>query len=121
MPHDRERGARGGNRPTALPLPRRIVAGALLWAALAVTPAAADVPSCAGDCDGDGFVRIHELIGLVNSVLAPVCLIPEPEFCLMDPCFGADVDGDGLVTIPELIHAINRVVEAVNNSLDGCP
>ncbi len=66
----------------------RMCAGALLWAVLAVHPVPGQVRSCAGDCDGDGFVRIYELVRLVKSALNVPCLIPEPELCPLDPCFG---------------------------------
>ncbi|MBX3024947.1 hypothetical protein KF840_08570 [bacterium] len=75
---------------------------------------------CSGDCDGDGLVRIDELVRLVKAVLAVPCPF-EPELCAPpDPCLGLDADGDGQVSTNELVSAITRVVEAVANGLHGC-
>jgi hypothetical protein len=60
---------------------------------------------CAGDCDGDHEVAIHELVYIVNLALADGT---------SDGCPLADVDGDGRV-------AVNDVVRGVTLALDGCP
>lgn len=65
----------------------------------------ASVAACPGDCDGDGTVRIDELIAGVGIALgqAPV-----------ETCRAADGDADGEVLIGELIAATNAL-------LAGCP
>lgn len=62
-------------------------------------------PPCVGDCDGDGMVRIDELLQGVAAALAGA-----------DPttCRALDGDGDGRIAIDELIAAIGA-------ALDGCP
>lgn len=74
----------------------------LLCAALL---AAAPAWACPGDCDGDGTVRINELVAAVGIALgqAPAA-----------SCAAVDRDGDGQVTIAELITATNAL-------LGGCP
>jgi hypothetical protein len=74
----------------------------ILAALLAAGPAAA---ACAGDCDGDGTVRVNELVIAVGIALgqAPA-----------DDCAAVDANGDGEVTIAELIAATNGL-------LSGCP
>ncbi len=70
-----------------------------LW--LAPAPAAAQ---CAGDCNADNSVAIHELIVGVNIALGSQPTSTCPAF---------DSNGDGSVSIAELILA-------VNNALGGC-
>ncbi len=60
---------------------------------------------CIGDCNGDGEVRINELIQGVNIALGRATIDSCPEF---------DRNNDGRVAIGEL-------VAAVNNALSGCP
>jgi hypothetical protein len=60
--------------------------------------------SCAGDCDGDGEVAVHELVTGVNIALET---LPAEE------CPAADADGSGSVTIDELLTA-------VGDALRGC-
>jgi hypothetical protein len=60
--------------------------------------------SCAGDCDGDRQVAVHEVIACVNDVLVGGPLA----------CAACDVDADGAVAIHELVSAVNAV-------LAGCP
>jgi len=62
-------------------------------------------PPCVGDCDGDGFVTIDELVRGVNIALGTVPL---------SQCAIFDQDSSGDVTVNELIAA-------VNNALSGCP
>jgi bacillopeptidase F (M6 metalloprotease family) len=60
---------------------------------------------CPGDCNGDGFVRIGDLIIAVNVAIG----IVSPAACRV-----ADGDNDGTVRIQELIAAVGA-------ALDGCP
>ena len=60
--------------------------------------------SCAGDCNGDGAVRIGELIIGVNIAL---------DRAEVDSCAAMDTNRDGAIRIGELIAA-------VNSALDGC-
>jgi hypothetical protein len=62
-------------------------------------------PACAGDCDGDGRVRINELVLGVNIALGRLPL---------GSCLSVDPDGDGSVRINELILS-------VGHALRGCP
>jgi YD repeat-containing protein len=83
------------------------ICGSIAAACLAVflsMPSTA-AANCVGDCDGDGVVRINELIIGVNIALG------ERDFSLC-PIF--DTNGNGRVDINELIIAVNF-------SLDGCP
>lgn len=77
---------------------------ALVCIALAVLLAGPASASCVGDCDGDGEVRINELIAAVAIALGQVPL---------DGCAAVDVNGDGAVSIAELIAATNAL-------LSGC-
>ncbi len=70
---------------------------------LAAVPGAAQ-PACIGDCNGDGEVRINELIIGVNIALGRADI---------SACGGIDSNGDGEVRINELI-------QAVRSALDGC-
>lgn len=94
----------------------RTAAAIALWCAVTGGPAeattptptvppAATPPPCAGDCDGDGEVRINELIVAVNIALGGA----DPQACP-----AADGNGDGAIAVNELIVAVNR-------SLEGCP
>lgn len=74
----------------------------LLAAALLAGPAAA---ACTGDCDGDGRVRINELVAAVGIALGQSPI---------GACAAVDADGDRQVTIAELIAATNAL-------LSGCP
>jgi hypothetical protein len=60
-------------------------------------------PACPGDCNGDGVVRVDELVRGVTGVLdgGSAC-----------PAF--DTNHDGTITIGELIAAVNA-------ALNGCP
>ena len=94
---------------------------AFVCAALIAGVASAQAPACAGDCDGDGVVRIHELIRIVKAALElrVPCLI---EICPPpDPCLGADANGDGVIAVNELTQAINGITDAVRNGMTGCP
>ena len=60
---------------------------------------------CAGDCDGDGTVRVNELVTGVRIALEEVAV---------DTCAVFDTDGDGAVSIAEIIGAVGAL-------LAGCP
>lgn len=75
----------------------------LLLVLAAAGPARAQ--ACAGDCDGDGAVRIEELIAGVRIALGERAVAACPAF---------DGNGDGAVGIDELVRA-------VTSALDGCP
>jgi hypothetical protein len=66
------------------------------------TPTATLVEGCPGDCNGDGQVRVDELVGGVNAVLGTGPLCPP-----------LDLDGNGTAEV-------NEVVAAVNAALRGC-
>lgn len=68
-------------------------------------PTASHAQVCGGDCDGDGEVRINELVLGVNIALGLTSL---------DVCEAMDGNGGGDVTVDEL-------VTAVRNALNGCP
>jgi hypothetical protein len=75
------------------------------------TPGQIAVTTCAGDCDGDGFVTIGEVIKAVNLFLGqPMC---NPSNAALS-CPTADTDLDGSVSIGEVIQSVNRF-------LSGCP
>jgi hypothetical protein len=59
---------------------------------------------CPGDCNGDGFVTVDELVTGLDVALAH-----QP----VDICLALDTDGNGAVGIDELI-------EAVDSALEGC-
>lgn len=83
-----------------------LLAPLLLWifAGLAASPSWAGSPGCAGDCNGDGQVRVDELILGVNRALGTA----GPEICA-----AVDDDENGEVTVDELVRA-------VRNALAGC-
>ena len=56
---------------------------------------------CAGDCDGDGTVRVNEL---VTGVLIAL------EELTVDACAVFDTDGDGAISIAELIGAVGKLL-----------
>jgi hypothetical protein len=60
--------------------------------------------ACAGDCNGDGVVDVHDLVSGINIALGNQPLVQCPSF---------DRNGDFIVTV-------NEVVAAVTNALDGC-
>lgn len=59
-------------------------------------------PACAGDCNGDEWVTVDELLTAVNIALGmrPV-----------DGCVVSDLNLDGRVTVDELLTAVNRALE----------
>ncbi len=58
--------------------------------------------TCSGDCDGDGVVRVDELITMVNDALSNTLV-----------CGAGDTDEDGKIGIDEIIAGVNR-------ALNGC-
>ncbi len=97
----------------------RLLTAVLLCAVLGPSPLLAQLSECVGDCNGDGTVRINEVVRLVDAVLSAVC--PIPEGCTVDPCLGLDENDDGGISVNELNSAVSRVVAAVDNGLIGCP
>lgn len=75
----------------------------LLFVALLAMPAAAQ--SCPGDCNGDGEVRVDEMIAGVRIALGEAAVATCPAF---------DANTDGTLSIDELVRA-------VTNLLNGCP
>jgi hypothetical protein len=63
------------------------------------------IPPCVGDCDGDGAVRVAELILMVNILLGSA----PASACPAAPC------DDGV-----FIH-VDCELQAVNHALNGCP
>lgn len=59
---------------------------------------------CAGDCDGDGVVRVDEIVKTVSIAIGVV---------EMSSCPDADLNEDGAVTVDEILSA-------VTNALDQC-
>jgi hypothetical protein len=77
--------------------------------ALLLSTAESAAARCAGDCDGNGRVEIHEVIGAISCSISIICLF-EPH--LRRECL--DLDDSGTVSINELIAV-------VNSALVGCP
>ena len=73
-------------------------------AMVSIAGRAVPAAACAGDCDGNGAVAIHELVTLVNVALERVGV---------ERCSAGDLDRDGDVSVDE-------VVSGVNVALDGC-
>ena len=83
----------------------RALAGAAPLPTDTPTPTATVNPTaCVGDCNGDGVVRVNELVVGVNIVLGSAPVTACPSF---------DRSHDGVVTISDL-------VAGVNNLLYGC-
>lgn len=85
------------------PLSYRAAATAVLLLA-ALSPPAAAVPPCPGDCGGDRVVGIAELTTVVALAIGDAAL---------SACPAADADGDGRVLVAD-------VVAAVRTGLEGC-
>lgn len=71
---------------------------------IVITSVLRPVPSCAGDCNGDGETTVDEIIIGVNIALG---LAPRTN------CGIADSSGDGQVSVDEIIAAVNA-------ALSGC-
>lgn len=77
-------------------------------AAVALTMAAADARAqgvCLGDCNGDGFVTVDEVVTMVNIALG---------MADVSTCTAGDADSSGSITVDE-------IVSALTNALEGCP
>jgi hypothetical protein len=61
-------------------------------------------PVCIGDCDGNGFVTVDEIVSGVNIALGVVAI---------DVCEAMDADQSGSITVDELLTAID-------GALNGC-
>ena len=57
--------------------------------------------ACAGDCDGDGVVRVNELVAGVRIAL---------EQAAASTCSSFDADGDGRVTVAELVRGVRSLL-----------
>lgn len=79
------------------------VEAVLLIGALFLFPVAAQ-PTCVGDCDGDGFVAIEEVVTLVRVLLGESSL---------GLCVGADANEDGTVDVAEIVKAVRSLWRAV--------
>ncbi|MGE3498076.1 MAG: hypothetical protein AB7N53_09275 [Candidatus Binatia bacterium] len=80
-----------------------IAGDAYVLDAVALSQAAGRDRPCAGDCDGDGTVRIADLVNAVRIALG------EPSTI----CTAADLDADGVVAVHELVTAVGK-------ALNGC-
>lgn len=60
-------------------------------------------PACLGDCDGDGSVRVSELVAGVNAALG---------LADVSRCAAFDPDGDGLVVVADLVRAVGFALGA---------
>lgn len=74
-------------------------------AAAAVFSLAAPTAACTGDCDGNGFVTVDELVRGVDIALG---------LTLLNDCPSFDRDGDHKVSVDELVAAVNA-------ALNKCP
>ncbi len=70
----------------------------------ATVPTPTRVPTCVGDCNGDGHVTIDEILIMVNIALGNTT---------PGACVAGDANSDGQVTVDEILAA-------VNNGLNGC-
>ena len=86
-----------GNRTGA----RAVVVATLAALLLVVGAEAAPSAACVGDCNGDGEVRINELVIMVNLDL---------DGGSVSICLAADVSGDGVITMDEIVLAVNRAL-----------
>jgi hypothetical protein len=59
------------------------------------------VPTCVGDCGGDGVVTVDELLTMVNIALGDT---PASH------CPAGDGNEDGAITIDEILAAVNNVL-----------
>jgi hypothetical protein len=70
------------------------------------TPIATPIPGqCVGDCNGNDFVSVDEILTGVNIALGNLNV---------SACDSFDVNGDGMVTVDEILAAVNA-------ALNGCP
>lgn len=57
--------------------------------------------TCVGDCDGDGLVKVDEVVAAVAKALNPTA----PR-----ECDAVDRNGNGVVTVDELVTAVDRLL-----------
>ena len=62
------------------------------------------LPTCVGDCNGDGTVTVDEILTMVNIALGNTPVTA---------CEAGDANHDGQITVDEILTA-------VNNALNGC-
>lgn len=86
-------------------------AAALVALILAASPVPGGTAECA-DCDGDGSVRIGDLITGINIALG------QEE---LSACSAVDRGGDGMVTIADLIAAIGDALNGCQPNPDPTP
>ncbi len=73
------------------------------------TPMATSTPApCAGDCDRDGRVNIHELVRGVAILLGHAA---------MESCPALDTEGGGFLTVNELVRAVDRALQGCHGAL----
>jgi hypothetical protein len=77
----------------------------ILMAGAGVQPSAVAAQVCTGDCSGDGFVTVDEIVTMVNIALGAADV---------STCPAADPSGDSHVTVDEIL-------QAVSSALEGCP
>jgi len=73
--------------------------------ALAAYETTPEHTACPGDCDGDGTVRVNDLITMVNVALGNAAV---------SACTAGDLNQDNMIVVAE-------IVAAVNTALNGCP
>lgn len=66
------------------------------------TPTATPEPVCVGDCSGDGFVTVDEILLLVGIALGSNDI---------SVCPAGDASGDGDITVDEILSAVRRALE----------
>lgn len=71
------------------------------------TPTPSPAPACIGDCDGDGMVRVNEIVVGVNIALGGIAITACQKF---------DKSQDGQVTVDEILFAINNLLSSVCRS-----
>lgn len=84
---------------------RAVVAG-IVTALFSGSPALTQ--TCPGDCSGDGFVTIDELLKCVNIAL---------DSSTVSECPPCDSHGDGTVTVDELIQGVNAALVGCQTAL----
>lgn len=94
---------RGCSHATVMFRFQSIIGGLLLMCVLGLgsggVPAMAQI--CSGDCDGDGVVKVAELVRAVGIALGRTPL---------DQCLAADANGDDVVRIDELLVAVKNAL-----------